>query len=103
VAFCPESPTHNSWHKVSEKHSWPADDGKKCIEILATSYEYMPAVLKPCFMYFASFLEDYTIKAKSLMQLWIAEGFIPEVDNRTMEETAEDYLEELVQRYLLYM
>jgi NB-ARC domain len=95
-----QPPTYNSWHKVLEKLSWHADDGKKCMEILATSYEYMPAVLKPCFMYFASFPEDYTIKAKSLMRLWIAEGFIPEVDNMTMEETAENYLEELVQRYL---
>jgi NB-ARC domain/Rx N-terminal domain len=96
-----QSPTYNSWHKILEKLSWHVDDGKMCTEILATSYEHMPAELKPCFMYFASFPEDYKIKAKSLIRMWVAEGFIPEVNNRIMEETAEDYLEELVQRYLL--
>lgn len=94
-----QPPTYNSWLRVLQKLSWHVDDGKKCMEILATSYEDMPAVLKPCFMYFGSFPEDYTIKAKSLIRMWIAEGLITEVDNRTMEETAEDYLEELVQRY----
>lgn len=98
-----QPPTYNSWHKILEKLSWHIDDGKMCTEILATSYEHMPAELKPCFMYFASFPEDYTIKAKSLIRMWVAEGFIPEVNNRTMEETAEDYLEELVQRYLFHV
>ncbi|KAJ4821278.1 Disease resistance family protein [Rhynchospora pubera] len=93
-------PTYNSWNKVFEKFSWLRDD-EKCMTILGTSYEDMPAVLKQCFMYFASFPEDYTIKAKSLIRLWIAEGFIPEGDNTVMEETAETYLEDLIQRSMI--
>ncbi|KAJ4801806.1 Disease resistance protein RPP8 [Rhynchospora pubera] len=96
-----QPPTYNSWHKIFQKFSWHVDDGEKCMMILGISYEHMPAVLKPCFMYLASFPEDYAIKAKSLIRIWIAEGLIPEVDNRMMEETAEEYLEDLIQRSLI--
>ncbi|KAJ4819913.1 Disease resistance family protein [Rhynchospora pubera] len=96
-----ESPTYNSWHKILEKFNWQDGDGKECIEILSTSYEDIPPYLKPCFMYFALFPEDYQIKAKSLIRLWVSEGFIHEKNGTTMEETAEDYLEELVRRSMI--
>ncbi|KAJ4771216.1 NBS type disease resistance protein [Rhynchospora pubera] len=96
-----QQPTYNSWHKILPKFNWHDDDGNKCIEILATSYEDMPSHLKPCFMYFASFPEYYQIKVKSLIRIWVSEGFVPEVNGRTMEETAEDYLENLVQRNMI--
>jgi hypothetical protein len=31
--------------------------------------------------------------------MWIAEDFIPKEENKTLEETAERFLEDLVQRY----
>ncbi|KAJ1685278.1 hypothetical protein LUZ63_016668 [Rhynchospora breviuscula] len=96
-----QEPISNSWQKVLQKFSWQTDDGNKCTEILITSYENMPAVLKPCFMYFASFPENYIIEAKHLIRIWVSEGFIPEVNGRTLEETAEDYLEDLVQRSMI--
>ncbi|KAJ4789194.1 Disease resistance family protein [Rhynchospora pubera] len=96
-----EQPTYISWHKIFEKLNWHDGDGKMCTEILATSYEDMPAYLKPCFMYFASFPEDYQIKVKPLIRMWVSEGFIPKIYRRTMEETAEEYLEELVQRSMI--
>ncbi|KAJ3701201.1 hypothetical protein LUZ61_004906 [Rhynchospora tenuis] len=96
-----QHPTFNSWHKIFKKFSWQTDDGSKCTEILVTSYEDLPIVLKPCFMYFASFPEDHQIKVKSLIRMWVSEGFIPELNNRTMEETAEDYMEDLVQRCMI--
>ncbi|KAJ3699898.1 hypothetical protein LUZ61_003603 [Rhynchospora tenuis] len=93
-------PTYSSWNKVFQTLNWHVD-GKKCMEVLATSYEDLPAVLKPCFMYLASFPEDYQIHAKSLIRMWVAEGFIREERNKTLEETAEGYLEELLQRSMI--
>jgi hypothetical protein len=90
---------YHAWSKVLNTLSWHDDDGKKCSEIIGTSYEDLPFALKSCFMYFAAFPEDYKISATSLLRMWIAEGFIPQEDNRTLEETAESYLEDLVQRY----
>ncbi|XP_078153420.1 putative disease resistance RPP8-like protein 2 isoform X2 [Carex rostrata] len=94
---------HNyiAWSKVLQTMSWHANDGKKCSEIIGTSYEDLPFALKSCFLYFAAFPEDCDIDAESLIRMWVAEGFIPQEDNRTLEETAESYLEDLVQRSLV--
>ncbi|XP_078153168.1 putative disease resistance RPP13-like protein 3 [Carex rostrata] len=88
-----------AWSKVLQTMSWHVDDGKKCSEIIGTSYEDLPFALKSCFLYFAAFPEDRDIDVVSLIRMWIAENFIPDEDNRTLEETAESYLEDLVQRY----
>ncbi|KAJ3685193.1 hypothetical protein LUZ61_014357 [Rhynchospora tenuis] len=96
-----ELPTYNSWHKILQKLNWHDGDEKNCTDILATSYEDTPAYLKPCFMYFAIYPEDCRIKVKPLIRMWVSEGFIPEKNGTTMEETAEDYLEELVQRSMI--
>ncbi|XBI57895.1 hypothetical protein VPH35_039207 [Triticum aestivum] len=45
--------------------------------------------------------EDFLIKRKILIRLWIAEGYFEEKGQGTMEEIADDYLHQLVQRSLL--
>ncbi|KAJ3687662.1 hypothetical protein LUZ61_016826 [Rhynchospora tenuis] len=76
-------------------------DGKDCMDILAMSYKDMPYTLKACFLYLSSFPEDFELSAKYLIRMWIAEGFIPQNDKKTMEETAEDYLEQLFHRSMV--
>ncbi|XP_078182224.1 disease resistance protein RPP13-like [Carex rostrata] len=93
---------YNAWSKVLKTMSWHAD-GKKCSEIIGTSYEDLPFALKSCFMYFAAFPEDYAFEPSELIQMWIAEGFIQQEDNRTLEETAESFLEDLVQRSMVFV
>ncbi|XP_078162729.1 putative disease resistance RPP13-like protein 3 [Carex rostrata] len=93
---------YNAWSKVLKTMSWD-NDGKKCSEIIGTSYEDLPFALKSCFMYFAAFPEDYEVYAKDLIRLWVAEGFIPHENNRTLEETAESFLEDLVHRSMIHV
>lgn len=69
--------------------------------ILNLSFDYLPANLKNCFLYCSMFPEDHEIRRKQIIRLWIAEGFIEERGDITLEEVAEDYLKELVQRSLL--
>ncbi|XP_078153977.1 putative disease resistance RPP8-like protein 2 isoform X2 [Carex rostrata] len=95
--------SYAAWNKVLQTMSWHADDRKKCSEIIGTSYEDLSFVLKSCFMYFAAFPEDHIISAKDLVQMWVAEGFIPQEDNRTLEETAENYLEDLVYNFFILL
>ncbi|KAJ3703958.1 hypothetical protein LUZ61_007663 [Rhynchospora tenuis] len=92
--------TRSAWEKVLRTMDWHSD-GKGCMDVLAMSYEEMPYYLKACFLYVASFPEDHEISAKCLIKMWIAEGFIPFEDKKTMEETAEDYLEQLFQRSMV--
>ncbi|XP_072971280.1 disease resistance protein RPP13-like [Typha angustifolia] len=92
--------THGAWLKLLETMSWQLE-GKTCMDILALSYEDLPYNLKPCFLYLASFPEDYDMCAGTLIKIWVAEGFIPHEDETTMEDSAEAFLEELIQRCLI--
>lgn len=71
--------------------------------ILKGSYDDMSWDLQQCFQYLAFFPEYYEIDAKMLIRLWVAERFITQESSKTMEETAENYLEELAQRYVEYI
>jgi NB-ARC domain len=93
-----KSSKYAGWNSLFQTLSWHTD-GSQCTKVLATSYEHLPLALKYCFMYFAAFPEDYSIYAEELMRMWIAEGFIPQEENRTLEDTTERVLEDLVQRY----
>ncbi|XP_078158273.1 disease resistance protein RPP13-like [Carex rostrata] len=95
-----KNPNYVSWSNMLQTMNWSIE-GRECTEIMETSYDDLPLVLKTCFMYFAAFPEDYVISAKKLLCMWVAEGFIPAEQSRTFEDTAESFLEELVQRSLV--
>jgi hypothetical protein len=57
--------------------------------------------IKSCFLYLAVFPEDYSISASSLIELWIAEGFIQRTSKHREEEIARKYINELYQRSLV--
>ncbi|KAM0885011.1 hypothetical protein ACQ4PT_030622 [Festuca glaucescens] len=70
--------------------------------ILKVSLEDLPYDLKNCFLHCAFSPEDYVLKRRTIMRQWIAAGFIREKGGyRTLEEVAEGYLAELVNRSLL--
>ncbi|XP_047058609.1 disease resistance protein RPM1-like [Lolium rigidum] len=69
--------------------------------VLKVSLEDLPYGLKNCFLHCALFPEDYVLKRRTILRQWIAAGFIREKENRTLEEVAEGYLMELVNRSLL--
>ncbi|KAJ4811370.1 hypothetical protein LUZ62_023936 [Rhynchospora pubera] len=89
-----------SWYTEMQKMDW-GNDGEECSAIIGTSYDDLPFALKSCFMFFAAFPEDYYIEAKPLLRMWVAEGFIPQQENKTLEDTAEMFLEDLVQRSMI--
>ncbi|CAL5347884.1 unnamed protein product [Camellia sinensis] len=66
-----------------------------------SDYNDLPHHLKSCFLYFGIMPEDYSIKARRLIRLWIAEGFVEEQNGKTLEEVAEEYLIELIHRRLV--
>ncbi|KAH7689007.1 P-loop containing nucleoside triphosphate hydrolase protein [Dioscorea alata] len=90
------------WRRVLETMDWEAE-GKTCQEILALSYEDLPHHMKLCFLYFSAYPEDSEIYGIELIRKWIAEGFIPQEGRKTMEDTAEAILEELIQRSLIHV
>ncbi|XP_019177608.1 PREDICTED: putative late blight resistance protein homolog R1A-3 [Ipomoea nil] len=77
------------------------DSNNKISKVLSLSYKYLPRHLKPCFHYFGVFPEDNVIPIKRLNNLWVAEGFLMPHQNKSLEEVAESYLRDLINRSLV--
>jgi chaperonin cofactor prefoldin len=90
--------TYRTWSKVIADVNWYLTE---CKDILALSYTHLPRRLKPCFLFFGTYPEDFEIHVRKLIQLWIAEGFIQHIGKRNIEDVADDYLEELIDRNLI--
>ncbi|KAI5659305.1 hypothetical protein M9H77_28098 [Catharanthus roseus] len=90
------------WRKVVEgvDHFNP-NNQERTIDLIKLSFNNLPYHLKPCFLYLGMFREDFEIPVWKLLRLWIAEGFVPGIREGCLEDTAEQYLEELVDRNLV--
>ncbi|KAA8529829.1 hypothetical protein F0562_034367 [Nyssa sinensis] len=95
--------TKNWWNQVAESVSSyiVSDTEQQCMNTLALSYNHLPLHLKSCFLYFGAFPEDYEISVRKLTWLWIAEGFIQKIGEKDLEDVAEEYLMELIDRSLV--
>ncbi|XP_075646575.1 putative disease resistance protein RGA1 [Castanea sativa] len=65
--------------------------------ILKLSYDHLPAHLKSCFAFCSLFPKDYIIDKVTLIQLWIAQGFI-QSSKKQLEDVAEEYFRDLLWR-----
>lgn len=95
--------TEFAWKNVYDSLAWDGEDHGigQVSSILNFSIDDLPCHLKRCFLYCSVYPEDMFIKRKILIRVWIAQGLIEERGQRTMEEVADGYVNELVQRNLL--
>ncbi|CAN4110371.1 unnamed protein product [Withania somnifera] len=91
-----------SWTIVAKNvSSVVANNPDKCLGVLGMSYNYLPNHLKPCFLSMGAFPEDFEIKARILIEVWVAEGFLEAERLKSLEKVAEECLEDLVSRNLI--
>ncbi|XP_068642033.1 disease resistance protein RPM1-like [Aristolochia californica] len=98
--------TELEWRKAYSSLSWEFSNNpilERVKSILLLSFTDMPYYLKLCFLYCSVFPEDYVIKRKRLIRLWIAEGFVEERRGMTMEEVADTYLKEIICKNMLQL
>ncbi|XP_019157655.1 PREDICTED: putative late blight resistance protein homolog R1C-3 [Ipomoea nil] len=88
------------WRDVEETLDG-VDNNNRISTILSLSYNYLPSHLKACFHYFGVFPEDNVIPVKKLINLWVAEGFLIQDKNMSLEEVAESYLDDFINRSLV--
>jgi len=94
----------SEWHKFCDSLSSELESNPHLLnitKILSLSYFDLPYYLKPCFLYFGMFLEDYFVNSARLIRLWIAESFIKEKQGLTLEDVAQDYLNQLIYRSMV--
>ncbi|XP_028061854.1 putative disease resistance RPP13-like protein 3 [Camellia sinensis] len=94
--------TEEWWKHVAQGvSSFIVSDPNQHLDTRALSYNHLPCHLKPCFLYLGAFPEDQEISVQKLIWLWVARGFIQNIGERSLEEVAEDYLMDLIQRSLV--
>ncbi|KAF3778469.1 putative disease resistance protein [Nymphaea thermarum] len=68
---------------------------------LMLSYDDLPHDLKSCFVYCCIYPKDCEIKKGSLVKQWVAHGLIDQKKGLDMEEIANKYMDDLINRCLL--
>ncbi|KAG6773238.1 hypothetical protein POTOM_020499 [Populus tomentosa] len=93
------------WQKVLSGLRGSAMTSDPCINtvtsILSLSYGDLPYRHKSCFLYFGMFPEDFSIKRRRIIQLWVANGLVEERSDMTPEEVGEEYFMDLIDRSLV--
>ncbi|CAF1921141.1 hypothetical protein YC2023_020434 [Brassica napus] len=98
----------HEWKRIRENIKAPTVRGSgsddrnfnlKVYDVLYLSFEELPAYLKQCFLYLASFPEDYKIDVETLSYYWAAEGM--DFDGASIREVADGYIEQLVKRNMV--
>jgi hypothetical protein len=83
----------------SELWDLPIDE-MGILPVLRLSYKYLSSHLKRCFAYCSIFPKNYAFKKDQLIMLWMAEGFLQQSKNKTMEEVGNEYFVTLESRSL---
>jgi hypothetical protein len=100
-ALLRSKPDVDEWDKILKSELWdlPIDE-MGILPALKLSYKYLSSPLKQCFAYCSIFPKDYAFKKDQLILLWMAEGFLQQPKNRTMEEVGNEYFLTLESRSL---
>ncbi|KAL1819818.1 hypothetical protein ACET3Z_014687 [Daucus carota] len=99
--------SYEDWVKVKDD-IWRQLKGESAEiqDILNLSYYDLSLQIRQCFLYLARFPEDFAFKVDNLKLLWLAEEFISEADEEdgvVMEDVAENYLIELINRNMIWI
>ena len=96
--------TKDEWSYIKDNeitNVTQGENGNGILPILKLSYDHLPSHLKCCVAYCSLFPKDYEISKLTLIQLWIAQGFIQSSDEKVqLEEVASEYCMDLLWRSL---
>ncbi|KAJ3682200.1 hypothetical protein LUZ60_014773 [Juncus effusus] len=102
----------NRLHRENDREKWRniiqteddiefSDERNNFMRAMRLTYSRLPLNLKPCFSYCSIIPEGARLDKEWLIQLWMAQGFIPFRDGRQAEDIGNDYFDSLVRRSFL--
>ncbi|KAL0310404.1 UNVERIFIED_CONTAM: putative disease resistance protein RGA1 [Sesamum calycinum] len=95
--------SHESeWLAIKESEIWQlSDDENDIFPALRLSYYNLAPQMRQCFAYCCLFPKDHVMKEKQLIQLWMANGFVPSQDQNDLYFSGHLIFKELVWRSFL--
>ncbi|CAN6363702.1 unnamed protein product [Urochloa humidicola] len=95
--------TENQWRQVLKNSAWTMSNIPFELRgALYLSYNDLPCHLKQCFIFCTLYPEDHSMFRHDLIRYWVAEGFVQEQEDQLLEDTANEYYNELIYRNLLH-
>ncbi|XP_050259633.1 putative disease resistance protein RGA3 [Quercus robur] len=89
----------SDWESLKKSQIWDLPTGKDSILLaLKLSYHHLPPHLRQCFAYCCVFPKDHKLEMDKLIQLWMANGFIPFKEPLELYDFGVDIFNELVWR-----
>ncbi|KAL3812682.1 hypothetical protein ACJIZ3_013950 [Penstemon smallii] len=91
--------SESEWLAIKESEIWQlSDDENGILPALRVSYDNLPLQMRQCFAYCCIFPKDYVMEEQELIQLWMANGFIPSQGQTDLYLTGHLIFKELVWR-----
>ncbi|KAL0431359.1 UNVERIFIED_CONTAM: putative disease resistance protein RGA1 [Sesamum radiatum] len=92
----------SEWLAIRESEIWQlSDDENGILPALRLSYYNLAPAMRQCFAYCSLFPKDYVMEKKDLVQLWMANGFVPSQGQSDLNLTGHWIFNELVCRSFL--
>ncbi|XVF71539.1 hypothetical protein PTKIN_Ptkin12aG0046000 [Pterospermum kingtungense] len=89
----------SEWLSVKESKMWElADEGNNILPVLRLSYRHLKPHLRQCFAFCCIFPKDCVMRREELIQLWMANGFVPARGQMNLHDLGVEIFNELAWR-----
>ncbi|KAH0664692.1 hypothetical protein KY285_025898 [Solanum tuberosum] len=86
---------------VNNLNSFILKNEVEVMKVIEISYNHLPDLLKPCLLHFSSRPKDSATTIYELKAVWVAEGFVENMEMKSMEEVVKMYLDDLISSSLV--
>jgi Leucine-rich repeat (LRR) protein len=87
------------WRRISKSEWWDLPEGKsQILPSIGLGYEHLDPYLRQCFAYCSVFPRNSLLEKERLVQMWIAQDFVPhDINGIRLEDMGRQWFDKLVE------